>query len=81
MRNAPEEQLLDLAVIACWSELYSSANSLVMVNTCDFVERSNHCRGQEKGPTGGGLVLLSAVWIAIAVPAQIEQHRFVTHAR
>ena len=83
MRNAPEEQLLDLAVSRVLvGALILLPFLLVMVNTWRLRRTLQPLPEARKGALpAGGLMLLSAVWIAIAVPAQIEQHRFVTHAR
>ena len=82
MRNSPEENL----IIATLGNVLLGAFVLLIVLSLLLAWRRF---GDDVSPfptqmTGrirtGPLLLLAIVWIAIALPAQVEQQRFVTHA-
>jgi hypothetical protein len=83
MRNAPEKVLMTAAL----NNVFTTALILlpiVLILLAVFRFRKTVPPFPEAGEGQmpvRTLCLLAAIWIAIAVPAQIEQYRFVTHAK
>jgi hypothetical protein len=83
MRNAPEENLLmsglDVALKGAVAILILTIVVLALRRFQGTV-RSFPAMRQSRMPVLG-LAGLTIVWVLIAIPAQIEQQRFLTHAR
>ena len=83
MRNAPEEGLLTSALGIVWG--WSWAVLLVALALVFALRLYGATQPLPKSTPGKApwlsLSVLAVAWITLAVPAQLEQGRFVTHAR